>query len=130
MRITAATWVTSKWPGRAPPGWTLVRAFLGGSHDEQAVDLGDRELIDLAHGALAPLLGISSFPQMSRVYRWWRNGAQHNVGHLARVAAIERRAAQWPGLYLTGSGYRASGIPDCIADARGVAAQAHDRITA
>jgi oxygen-dependent protoporphyrinogen oxidase len=128
-RITAATWVTSKWPGRAPPGGILIRAFAGGLHDPDAVDLDDRTLVDLAHDTLASLLGIGVRPQLSRTYRWRRSGAQHEVGHLARVASIEARASQWPGLFLTGSAYRASGIPDCIADARGAAARVRDRIT-
>src|SRR5260221_9227786 len=31
--ILAATWVSSKWSGRAPSGTALVRAFVGGSRD-------------------------------------------------------------------------------------------------
>ena len=34
------------------------------------------------------------------------------------MAAIEQRLAGLPGLFVTGSGFRAIGIPDCIADAR------------
>jgi protoporphyrinogen oxidase len=40
------------------------------------------------------------------------------------MAAIERRLAEWPGLYVTGSEFRGVGIPDCIADARSTAASA------
>jgi oxygen-dependent protoporphyrinogen oxidase len=40
------------------------------------------------------------------------------------MAAIEQRLAAWPGLYVTGSGFRGVGIPDCIADARSTAASA------
>jgi oxygen-dependent protoporphyrinogen oxidase len=46
------------------------------------------------------------------------------VGHLDRVARIEQRLAAVPGVFLAGSGFRAIGIPDCIADARAVAARA------
>ena len=31
---------------------------------------------------------------------------------------IEQRLGAWPGLFLTGSGFRVTGIPDCIEDAR------------
>ena len=37
--ITACTWVSSKWAGRAPEGRVLLRAFIGGAHDSSAVDL-------------------------------------------------------------------------------------------
>ena len=61
---------------------------------------------------------------LSRVHRWPRAGAQHLVGHLARVETIERRLAGHGGLFVAGSGFRAVGIPDCISDARRVAAAA------
>ena len=32
-RLTACTWVSSKWAGRAPQGSVLLRAFLGGAND-------------------------------------------------------------------------------------------------
>jgi oxygen-dependent protoporphyrinogen oxidase len=36
------------------------------------------------------------------------------VGHLDRLAEIERRLATLPGLLLAGGSYRGVGIPDCI----------------
>jgi len=40
------------------------------------------------------------------------------------MAAIEHRLLAWPGLFVTGSGFRGVGIPDCIADARTTAVSA------
>ena len=37
--------------------------------------------------ALRPLLGITGEPLLTRVYRWERANAQHEVGHLDRLAA-------------------------------------------
>jgi oxygen-dependent protoporphyrinogen oxidase len=34
---------------------------------------------------------------------------------------IEQSRRQFPGLYLTGNGYRGLGLPDCIAQAEAVA---------
>jgi oxygen-dependent protoporphyrinogen oxidase len=42
------------------------------------------------------------------------------------VAAIDRRIAALPGLFVAGSGFRAIGIPDCIADARATAGRVAD----
>jgi oxygen-dependent protoporphyrinogen oxidase len=39
---------------------------------------------------------------------------QYHVGHLQRVAAIERLAAQHPRLALAGNAFRGVGLPDCI----------------
>ncbi len=124
MRVTACTWVTSKWEWRAPAGMVLIRAFVGGAHDAGAVDLDDEQLVGTATRELGPLLGITGHPALARVHRWRRTGAQHNVGQLARVAGIETRLAACPGLSVAGSGFRATGIPDCIAEGRAAAAAA------
>jgi protoporphyrinogen oxidase len=36
---------------------------------------------------------------------------------------MERRLAGQPGLFVTGSGFRGVGVPDCVADARATGAQ-------
>jgi oxygen-dependent protoporphyrinogen oxidase len=119
--ILAASWLSSKWPHRAPEGQVLMRAFVGGARDPGAIEKADDELVALALSALRPLLGISGAPSMTRVYRFERKSAQHDVGHLGRMAAIERRLAVHAGLFVTGSGFRGVGIPDCVADARATA---------
>jgi protoporphyrinogen/coproporphyrinogen III oxidase len=124
LRITACTWVSSKWNHRAPVGTALIRAFVGGSQDPSAVDLTDDELVELASKELTPILGIEERPTLSRVYRWRRAGAQHHVGQLERVSEIEQRLSSHRGLFVAGSGFRSVGIPDCVADGRAAAASA------
>ncbi len=121
--ILAASWLSSKWPHRAPGDRVLLRAFVGGARDPRALERGDPELVKQAIAALTPLLGLRAQPLFSRVYRFERANAQHEVGHLDRIAAIDRTLARHPGLFLTGSGLRGVGIPDCIADARATARQ-------
>ncbi|MGH9255703.1 MAG: protoporphyrinogen oxidase, partial [Vicinamibacterales bacterium] len=119
--LLAATWVTSKWPGRAPDDCALLRAFLGGGRDPHRLDHSDEELVESARQALEDVLDIGGAPLFARLFRWSRQSPQYEVGHLERVAAIERRLASIPGVFVTGSGFRAIGIPDCIADGRQVA---------
>lgn len=121
IRILAATWLSSKWPGRAPAGTALMRAFFGGARDPLALDLSDAALVELAHQDLARVLDIDSAPSFARVYRWPRANAQYDVGYLQRLADIRERLASRPGLFVTGAGFGSIGIPDCIADARRVA---------
>lgn len=123
LGILAASWLSSKWPHRAPEGRVLLRTFAGGARDPRAMDLSDKELIDRSMRALTPLLGITGSPLLTRVYRWKRASAQHNVGHLARLADIEKMLGDQPGLLVTGSGFRGVGIPDCVADGRATGAQ-------
>jgi hypothetical protein len=122
--LLAGTWVTSKWPGRAPEGHVLLRGFLGGGRDPQRLEDSDEELISTARTELSDLLGITGEPIITRLFRWTRQSPQYEVGHLQRVAAIDDHLASLPGVFLTGSGFRAIGIPDCIADARATAQRA------
>jgi oxygen-dependent protoporphyrinogen oxidase len=122
--ILAASWMSSKWPHRAPDDRVLLRTFVGGARDPDALENSDAVLIERSLAALTPLLGIGAPPLLERVYRWVRSGAQHEIGHLERVAAVERALARLPGVFVTGSGFRGVGIPDCIADGRATARQA------
>jgi oxygen-dependent protoporphyrinogen oxidase len=128
MRITACTWVSSKWEERAPPRHALLRAFLGGSHDPAAATLGDDELIAAAVRDVSSALGIRTSPVLARVYRWRDAGAQHNVGHRARMAGLGARLRALPGLFVAGSGFDSIGIPDCVAQGRRAAAEAADYV--
>ena len=126
--LLAATWVTSKWPDRAPAGHALLRAFLGGARDPKRLEDSDVQLIDAATTSLAGLLDIEGAPVLTRLHRFERQSPQYEVGHLDRVRAIERRLGSIPGLFLAGSGFRAIGIPDCIADGRATAARAAEYV--
>jgi len=130
LALLAGTWVSSKWPGRAPNGHVLLRGYLGGGRDPRRLEAGDQELISTAQQELAELLGISGAPLFTRLYRWTRQSPQYEVGHLQRVANIERCLTALPGLFVTGSGFRAIGIPDCISDGRATAARAADFVAA
>ena len=62
-------------------------------------------------------MGLTADPLFTRIFRWRKGRPQFDVGHLDRVAKIEHLAEREGGLYLTGSAYRGSAIPDCIAQA-------------
>jgi oxygen-dependent protoporphyrinogen oxidase len=121
--ILAASWLSSKWPGRAPDDRVLMRTFVGGARDPAGFERGDDELVARSLDALRPLIRITGAPLFSRVYRWERASAQHEVGHLERLGRIEAALARHPGLFITGSGFRGVGIPDCVADGRATGAK-------
>jgi oxygen-dependent protoporphyrinogen oxidase len=122
VRITAATWVSEKWEARAPQDAVLIRAFIGGGHDPGAADLSDEELVEIVRGDLRTVMNITAAPSLARAFRWRSAGAQHTVGHLKRVEYFEERLRKLGGIYAAGSGFRSVGIPDCVADARKIAA--------
>jgi oxygen-dependent protoporphyrinogen oxidase len=130
LSVRAVSWVSSKWPGRAPEGRVLLRAFLGGVFDPHALDLDDGVLVDRAAGDVARLLGIGAEPELARVYRFRDATPQLEVGHHDLMGAIEGRLAAHPGLFLTASGFRGTGIADCVADGRAQAVRAADYVFA
>jgi oxygen-dependent protoporphyrinogen oxidase len=117
LRTTALTFSSTKLPGRAPEGYVLLRGFLGGVHDPGVLDLDDAGLAETVEREMGPLLGVTGAAVVRRAYRWPEATPQMEIGHLERVAAIDARLAGTPGLFLTGAGLRATGIPDVIADA-------------
>jgi len=117
-RLLAVSWVTSKWPRRAPGDQVLIRAFAGGALDQDVLSSDDATLIEQSHRDLRAILDLRAAPLVARVYRWDRASPQYEPGHLNRVARIDALVARWPGLFLTGSAFRGIGIPDTIEDAR------------
>ncbi len=117
LHLKACTWASAKFEGRAPPGHVLLRAFYGGTGEAAVLDRSDEDLVALALEELRPLMQIRGPAELTRVHRWPRAHPQYEVGHKARVAAIEAANAAVPGVFLAGSAYRGIGIPDCIEDA-------------
>ncbi len=119
-RILAATFVSTKFPNRAPPSHVLLRAFLGGARDPEVLDLSDQQMVELARRELAEILCDLPTPTLSRVYRWADSTPQVELGHSERTAAIDTLLSRFPGLQVSANGFRGVGIPDCIADGRRV----------
>ncbi len=112
--LTAVTWASSKFPYRAPEGLMLLRAFVGRAGRESAVDLPDDLILRLVREELREILDLTAQPVLSRIYRWHQALPQYVLGHLDRLAEIDRELADLPGLFLLGAAYRGVGIPDCI----------------
>jgi oxygen-dependent protoporphyrinogen oxidase len=67
---------------------------------------------------LREIAGVTAKPLFSRVYRWRQSNPQYDVGHAARSQRIDAELSRYPGLYVTGSGFRGIGLPDCVRDGR------------
>ena len=113
-RLLACTFVHNKFPHRAPEDRLLLRVFLGGAHDAEVLQIPDEEILRTVQVELRQILGLTAEPLFSRIYRWERSMAQYEVGHLERVAEVERLRATVPGLALAGNAYRGIGVPDCV----------------
>ena len=112
--IIAVSFASQKFPDRAPDEQVLFRVFFGGALQPELTRLADQELLDLAIGELADLVGLRGEPGFVDIARWAGAMPQYHVGHLDRVARIEDLAAELPGLELAGNAYHGVGIPQCI----------------
>jgi oxygen-dependent protoporphyrinogen oxidase len=109
--LVACSFSSVKFPGRAPEGKVVVRAFLDG-RIAQGTDPARLERV--ARQELRDILGITAAPLFARSYVFARAMAQYEVGHLERVEAVEERLARHAGLALAGNGLRGVGLPDCV----------------
>jgi oxygen-dependent protoporphyrinogen oxidase len=112
--LLAATFSSVKYPGRAPEGTVLLRAFVGGALGADTLGESDDAIAARARRELAAALGVVAEPLLCRVHRHPASMPQYRPGHLDRVETIERKLAALPGLGLAGGAYRGVGISDCV----------------
>jgi protoporphyrinogen/coproporphyrinogen III oxidase len=112
LAMMACTLVSRKWPDPSFGGRAVVRCFVGGSGTEDILEQADEAIAEGVARQLAAILPLPAEPPAWRLVRWPRSMPQYEVGHLDRVAAIER--ALPPGTFLVGPAYRGPGVADCV----------------
>lgn len=110
-------WDSSIFENRAPEGKVLLRSMMGGACFPDRINLSDEEVEKRVREDLRNIMGIKEAPSFVRIYRHPEAIPQYTVGHGARLAALDERCAQHPGLYLAGNSYRGIGLNDCVASA-------------
>jgi len=111
--MMACTFVQNKFNHRVPDDYVLLRAFSSGAGNHS-----DAELQSILQKELKDILGIDSPPEFVSIARWPQAMAQYEVGHLEKVAAIEKLASRIPHFALIGNAYRGIGIPDCVREGK------------
>lgn len=114
MRVLAGTWSSLKWPYRAPKGYTLMRAFIGGARNSELVELEEDELVRIALEDISKIMKIEARPVFTEVFRFPKSMPQYTLGHLERVHEIEKLAGAYENFSLVGSYFNGVGIGDCI----------------
>jgi protoporphyrinogen/coproporphyrinogen III oxidase len=113
-KLMACTFSSLKYPGRAPEGYVLLRAFVGGSLQPHLFQDDDVTMVKNVRAELASLLGVTAEPLFSRLWRHPDSMPQYLVGHEARIKRIETALDRFPTLVLAGSAYHGVGISDCV----------------
>jgi len=114
LSMVGCTFSHMKYEGRAPEGYVLLRAFVGGALQEELLQLNDKDLEEKVLKDLNQLLGVDGKPLFVKTRRFMSSMPHYELGHCDKVKDIESLAIMHEGLYLTGNGYKGIGIPDCI----------------
>ncbi|MBI3252786.1 MAG: protoporphyrinogen oxidase [Candidatus Omnitrophica bacterium] len=112
--LIACTFSSQKFKNRAPEGFELLRAFVGGAFGKNFYEKEDADLMGLVGENLSALLGIKGRPVFSALHRHPRSMVQYTLGHRSRVEKIREEARRFPRLFFAGSAYDGVGIPDCV----------------
>jgi protoporphyrinogen/coproporphyrinogen III oxidase len=117
-KLMACTFVHKKFSHRAPSDMKLVRCFFSSSRMPDLLTHSDEALQQFARQELKDILGLTSEPRFVQTFRWDRAMAQYEIGHLDRVAEMEKIIAAMPGFHIIGNSFHGIGVPDCIKSAR------------
>jgi protoporphyrinogen/coproporphyrinogen III oxidase len=116
--VSAVTWMSSKWPDRAPENRVLLRASISGARNPSVMSWSETDLIMRVRDDLRRYLRVSSPPLFARVYRMPHAGVQLELGHMDLIRKAQARVDALPGLFISAAGIRGVGISDCAGDAR------------
>jgi oxygen-dependent protoporphyrinogen oxidase len=119
--LLGVQWCSSIYADRAPQDCVLLRAMAGGWRRSDIVDWDDARLLQAMRAELKLAMHIDAEPVFHKIVRWDRAIPQYHLGHLARVADIDSRLAQHPGLFLGGNAYRGVSLNDCTEQADAIA---------
>jgi oxygen-dependent protoporphyrinogen oxidase len=121
MNLIGCTFASVKFPGRAPEGAALLRAFAGGALGRRLFERDDDEIVDGVRRDLEPLVGVREAPILKSICRHAQSMPQYHIGHAARIVRIRAEAARFPGLRLAGNYFEGVGLPDCVREGEAAA---------
>ena len=104
-------------PGRAPEDSILLRSMVGGARTPELALLPDEQLISRVRGDLQDILGLTAEPDFIRIFRHNKAIPQYEIGHAARLEAIDEHLQRHPGLVLTGNAFKGVSLNDCVVNA-------------
>jgi oxygen-dependent protoporphyrinogen oxidase len=107
-------WDSSIFPNRAPEGQVLLRSMFGGATNPQAIELSEDEVRQKTMADLKLIMGIDAAPDFVKIFRHRRAIPQYIPGHSERLAELDRRLENIPGLFVTGNAFFGVGINDCV----------------
>ena len=117
LDVLGALFESNLFPERAPDGHVMVRVMVGGAEKPELVTRRDDELVALSMKALDRMVGLKSGPERTWIVRQEDAIPQYQVGHRALIGGVAKRLDAFPGIHLTGNGYRGVSVANLVEDA-------------
>ncbi|MCC7078386.1 MAG: protoporphyrinogen oxidase [Acidimicrobiia bacterium] len=117
LEILGATFDSHLFPSRAPAGGALARVMIGGALHPERVDRDETSLVDVAVRDLGRALGRDLQPVWTEVVRQTTGIPQYELGHAARMRAVNAELATRGDVEVAGWGWRGIGVNGSIGDA-------------
>lgn len=117
-----ALFSTHMFPGRAPAGYKLLEALVGGRRHPERLELSDDELIRESYNDLKQLIHLPEPPTFSKVLRAAHGIPQLEIGYPKLLSWRNSLVNSNIGLHVCGFGWDGIGINDMTKSAREVAA--------
>ncbi len=117
LRMTAVTWVSSKWHFPRVEPLFVLRAFYGRAN-ENILDWDDEQILKVYAEEIQKTMGISKPPEYETVFRIPSGMPQYLVGHLERMEQLHTLVKPWPGLFVLGAFEGGVGMPDRVRQAK------------
>ncbi|HET9042078.1 MAG TPA: protoporphyrinogen oxidase, partial [Burkholderiales bacterium] len=114
--ILGTLFSSSMFDGRVPDDTVLLTTFVGGARDPALAQSTPDEIATAVERELAALLGAAA-PLWREVVQWPRAIPQYTLGHLGRIAALERAEAAVPGLFFRANYRGGVSVGDCVKSA-------------
>ena len=120
-RVLGTLFSSTMFEHRAPSETVVFTSFLGGRRDPALVAASDEELLQTVRTELERLVAARGTPLFNEITRWPRAIPQYTIGHLQRIAQVERADRELPGLYFCANYRGGVSISDCITNGEAMA---------
>ncbi len=120
-RVLGSLFSSTMFEQRAPGDTVVFTSFLGGRRNPALIDAPDEELLQSVRYELERLVAARGTPLFDEITRWPRAIPQYTIGHLQRIAQVERAERELPGLTFCANYRGGVSIGDCIMNGEAMA---------
>ncbi len=114
MNLVACSLYSRKFPGKSGRGKVVIRCFLGGELNPDAVLWDEEEIKTVLREELARIFGFDNHPAEIYIRRYKMSMPRFALGHKEEISGVMHRLSRHSGLALCGAAYFGVGIPDCV----------------